>query len=175
LVGDEVNQVKSAISSRQFSIDTMFGFDDEAARVVLRIAHDDIVVKSADFLAAVAKECEVRITAANTEPLADRELELLAGPGKKFVPADALVIERGKLPVILADDASYFNSAPADYRARGLRYLAVAAYKEAHPTVDEAAVEALLRAVAPGATYGRDTSAEAWARKAIVAGYGVTK
>jgi len=45
----------------------------------------------ADFLAAVAKECGVRIVDA-TEPLADWELELM---GRKTVPADAIVITPG--------------------------------------------------------------------------------
>jgi len=112
-------------------------------RAFLRVRDDSkrglINVTRADFLAAVATECNVRI-----------------------VPADAIVIERGELPEVvkhgvkeIAAGGIYrtIDKELSTYTARyarevGLNLLALADYLDAHPPVDEAQVKALARLIA---------------------------
>ena len=81
----------------------------------------------ADFLAAVATECNVRI-----------------------VPADAIVIEQGELPEVMVDgkwatvgSETYVFTGAAEHRAYAAQHFAIADYIDAHPPVDEAMVDAL--------------------------------
>ena len=99
------------------------------------------LVDRAEFFAAVAAECNVRI-----------------------VPADAIVIERGELPEVTVDgnssllgtgrglgnipgehrvSVSTSTATAAGVRREGLAYLALAEYLDANPPVDEAQVIAL--------------------------------
>lgn len=127
--------------------------------------------------------------AAEIEPLAEWERELLAGSiapaATKTVPADAIVIERGELPVVTDDGAHYVTTSAswpkamahkhaAAIRADGLANLALAEYLDAHPPVDEAQVAALTAVVEadfmdPARAEGRD-SWESMARRLYLAG-----
>jgi len=91
-------------------------------------------IPRADFLAAVATECNVRI-----------------------VPADAIVIERGELPETRVGTygeaicqgwtrAGHANTETVRSEARAL--LAIAEHLDAHPPIDEAQVKALARLIA---------------------------
>ena len=112
------------------------------------------LVDRAEFFTAVATECNVRIVPA-TEPLADWELELM---GRKTVPADAIVIERGELPEVTEVNgwlevngySHPITHAGPSARDAALRYLAVDAWRTANPPkppVDEAQVAALTDAL----------------------------
>lgn len=89
-----------------------------------------------EFLAAVQSELNVRL-----------------------VPADAIVIERSELPAVEVDDElEVFFSTGGKYGMRGgsphahmqhaLEHLALAEHLAANPSVDEAQVDALARALA---------------------------
>ena len=83
-------------------------------------------------------------------------------PGSlKVVPADAIVIEQGELPVVRVsksapdyafiegmDKETWIGNASSDeVRAIALRNLALAEYLSAHPPVDEARVSELLHVI----------------------------
>ena len=107
-------------------------------------------IPRADFLAAVAKECGVRI-----------------------VPADAIVIERGELPeATLSDDGWLMvngrsqTAHPVNNSAHeiALRYLAIAAWRDANPPkppVDEVQVLLISEALADTRTARIDLDAQA--------------
>jgi len=136
-----------------------------------------INVTRADFLAAVATECNVRIVPA-TEPLADWELELM---GRKTVPADAIVIERGELPEVEERTPGYFNTGDVQgfggdesrewYREQARNYLAMSEYVATHPPVDEAQVRAIALTLTNSHTMQgeRETSID-YARRLYLAG-----
>jgi len=109
-----------------------------------------------DFLAAVAAECNVRI-----------------------VPADAIVIERGELPEVTprADgnvmcDGIVFSTSHTvvadDYREIGARALAVAAYLDANPPVDDVQVLLISEALADTVNIRNDLTKQA--RRLYLAG-----
>jgi len=133
------------------------------------IEHDGMstsrIFGTADFLAAVATECNVRI-----------------------VPADAIVIERGELPeVVIDDEGTYVRMASgvpvylpsaigghtaADVRVHALARLALAAYLDANPPkppVDEAQVAALAAVIDASDIADFETNAN-YARRLYLAG-----
>jgi hypothetical protein len=104
----------------------------------VRVYGSGTTVPTTELIAAVEKECNVRL-----------------------VPADAIVIEREKLPKITASttDPNRKHSAwvnvdgwgpldlmsPGDHRSIALRHLAMAEYATAHPPVSEGDVATLSR------------------------------
>lgn len=84
-------------------------------------------VSRADFLAAVEAECGVRI-----------------------VPGDSIVIDRAELPEVFeagesmhTGDGDWRSGTAAGHRHEAMRNLAMAEYRYAHPSVDEAQVRAV--------------------------------
>jgi len=149
----------------EISTSSLLGRPDE---VLIRIGESSApgyFHKRADFLAAVATECNVRI-----------------------VPADAIVIERGELPevdltwdkrAVMVNGIEYpigASSSAEEYREIAGRALALAAYLDANPPkppVDSAMVDALtlvLDEQTAGSDLFADGSAGEFALRLYLAG-----
>lgn len=90
-------------------------------------AMTDVLTSRADFLAAVAKECDVIVVDRAELP----KVERVSRGDRSFSVGDP-------------DGVTTHTAATAKYaRERGMGYLAIAEYLDAHPPVDEAQVEAL--------------------------------
>ena len=146
--------IKSCMTSRTIEV----GVDGEGVKVqIADLLTDPIFITRTDFLAAVATECNVRIVA-----------------------ADAIVIERGELPEVQAIDRgdrissgsdTYISSAGwADvYRKRARTNLALAAYLDANPPVDEAQVDFMVAVIREQHAWGSEASQDI-ARRLYLAG-----
>lgn len=75
----------------------------------------------------------------------DATWDELVPDSMKVVPVDAIVIERGDLPILPGDTVTRFAaSRTADQmREQAYEYLAASEYLTAHPPVDEAQVKAM--------------------------------
>lgn len=117
-------EMKSAAGEVRIGLD---GGDRVGIRT-FNIVGDQVDVRSvprADFLAAVAAECDAIVIPRETLP------EVIPVRGRSFSVDDPSC-------------ATTHSAATAEYaRERGIGYLAIAEYLDAHPPVDEAKVEAL--------------------------------
>jgi len=138
------------VTDREDSLEIHYDGETVGAEVIVGGMRTFVVVPRTDFLAAVATECNVRI-----------------------VPADAIVIERGELPeATLSDDGWLMvngrsqTAHPVNNSAHeiALRYLAIAAWRDANPPkppVDEVQVLLISEALADTRTARIDLDAQA--------------